>query len=173
MGATQTLAAVATYIVLVITLFGMISMVFKLSGLNFLWQFFILLVLFFLAVAAMMGLGNGFPWAWKLLLVFFAITLADMLLLYTMLPQKPALFTEHLVAVVSGFFIALFSMAGKKPAKMEKTFKPGKFVASKFGGTYHIPRCDWAKKIKKNNVVWFNTKEDAKRAGHKPHSCVK
>jgi len=173
MGATQTLAAAATYIILVITLFGIISMVFNLSGLSFLWQFFILLVLLFLGVTSMIGLGNGFSWAWKLLLVFFAIALADMLLLYTLLAQKPALFTEHLVAVVAGFFIALFSMHGKKPAKVEKTFKPGKFVASKFGGTYHIPKCDWAKKIKQNNLVWFNSKEDAKKAGHKPHSCVK
>lgn len=173
MGTGNTLASVATYIVLVISLFGIIGMVFDLSGFAFLAQFFILLIMLFLGVAAMMGLANGFSWAWKLLLVFFAIALADMMLMYVMLPEKPAMFSTYSFAVITGFFIALFSIRGKKPAKVEKTFKPGKFVSSKFGGTYHIPRCDWAKKIRKSNLVWFNSKEDAKMAGHKPHSCVK
>lgn len=49
---------------------------------------------------------------------------------------------------------------------------PGKFVASKLSNNYHLPKCDWAKKIKKSRQVWFKTKEEAWEKGYKAHSCV-
>ena len=49
---------------------------------------------------------------------------------------------------------------------------PGKYVASKQSNVYHEPKCDWAKKIKKNRQVWFESKEDAWEKGYKSHSCV-
>jgi len=50
---------------------------------------------------------------------------------------------------------------------------PGKFVASKTGTTYHAPKCDWAKRIKSNNMVWFVSEKDAKKKGYKKHDCLK
>lgn len=55
----------------------------------------------------------------------------------------------------------------------KKEFVPGKFVASKTGTMYHTPKCEWAKRIKKSNRVWFNTHQEAKKAGYKKHSCLK
>ena len=44
----------------------------------------------------------------------------------------------------------------------------GNYVASKNGSSYHLPDCPGAKQIKDENKVWFQTKEDAVKAGYKP-----
>ena len=57
---------------------------------------------------------------------------------------------------------------------VQKTeFVPGKFIGSKKGNQYHVPKCDWAKKITKNNRLWFKNKEEAWEKGYRAHSCVK
>lgn len=43
-----------------------------------------------------------------------------------------------------------------------------KYVASKSGTAYHYPWCPGAQKIKEENKIWFQTKEDAVKAGYKP-----
>lgn len=43
-----------------------------------------------------------------------------------------------------------------------------KYVASKSGTAYHYPWCQGALKIKEENKIWFQTKEDAVKAGYKP-----
>ncbi len=47
------------------------------------------------------------------------------------------------------------------------------FVASKFSNKFHIPQCPFAKNIKKENLIVFDTKEKALSAGFKPCKCVK
>ena len=54
-----------------------------------------------------------------------------------------------------------------------KSNDPGKYVASKTGTTYHAPKCDWAKRIKKKNMVWFADDKAAKKKGYKKHDCLK
>lgn len=44
----------------------------------------------------------------------------------------------------------------------------GKYVASKNGTAYHYPWCPGALKIKEENKIWFNTKEEAENKGYKP-----
>lgn len=44
----------------------------------------------------------------------------------------------------------------------------GKFVASKNGSSYHYPWCPGALKIKEENKLWFQTKEEAEKNGYKP-----
>ncbi|MES2994961.1 MAG: Ada metal-binding domain-containing protein [Patescibacteria group bacterium] len=46
----------------------------------------------------------------------------------------------------------------------------GKYVASKSGSKYHLPTCSGAKRIKEENKVWFDTKEQAAAAGYGPAS---
>ena len=58
----------------------------------------------------------------------------------------------------------------KTPKKT--THIPGKYVASKRSNIYHEPKCDWAKKIKSERRVWFESKEDAWEKGLKAHQCV-
>jgi len=52
------------------------------------------------------------------------------------------------------------------------SFTPGKLVASKRSNVYHLPKCEWAKKISKERRVWFKSKEEAWEKGYKAHSCV-
>lgn len=44
----------------------------------------------------------------------------------------------------------------------------GKYIASKNGTAYHYPWCPGATKIKEANKIFFQTKEEAEKAGYKP-----
>lgn len=46
------------------------------------------------------------------------------------------------------------------------------FVGSKNSDKYHLPDCTWAKRIKKENQIWFSSAEDAKNQGYNPGSCI-
>jgi hypothetical protein len=56
---------------------------------------------------------------------------------------------------------------------VKKEFSPGKYVASKSGKMYHKPRCDWAKKISRKNLVWFGSEKEAEKEGYSRHWCLK
>jgi len=49
----------------------------------------------------------------------------------------------------------------------------GQFVASQNGGKYHHPWCPGAVRIKEENKVWFNSKEEAEKAGYQPATNCK
>jgi hypothetical protein len=44
----------------------------------------------------------------------------------------------------------------------------GTIVASKRGSKYHYPWCSGARSINEDNKVWFNSEEEARRAGYTP-----
>lgn len=44
----------------------------------------------------------------------------------------------------------------------------GQLVASKSGTKYHLPNCPGAKQIKESNKIFFNSVEEATRAGYTP-----
>lgn len=43
-----------------------------------------------------------------------------------------------------------------------------KYVASKNGAKYHLPTCPGAKRIKEENKIWFDSKQEAEKAGYSP-----
>ncbi len=47
------------------------------------------------------------------------------------------------------------------------------FVGSKNSNKYHIQSCQWAKRIKPENIVCFSSKEDAVSKGYVADKCVK
>lgn len=47
------------------------------------------------------------------------------------------------------------------------------YVASISGTKYHLPTCSGAKSIKKENQIWFSTKEEAEQAGYAPAANCK
>lgn len=49
----------------------------------------------------------------------------------------------------------------------------GQYVASKNGSKYHLPWCSGASTIKEENKIWFNSKEEAEKAGYTPASNCK
>lgn len=44
----------------------------------------------------------------------------------------------------------------------------GKVVASAKGTKYHLPECPGAKQISEQNKIWFNSPQDAEKAGYEP-----
>lgn len=48
----------------------------------------------------------------------------------------------------------------------------GIFVVSKNGTKYHWPWCSFAKKIKPENQVWFQTEVEAQKAGYSACGCI-
>jgi len=44
----------------------------------------------------------------------------------------------------------------------------GRVVGSKNSDKYHLPDCPGAKQIAEENKIWFNSIEEAKKAGYKP-----
>lgn len=57
---------------------------------------------------------------------------------------------------------------GQSTASAVNAITQGKYVASKNGTVYHYPWCPGAKQIKEENKIYFNTKEEAKKAGYRP-----
>ncbi|MDD3006132.1 MAG: hypothetical protein PHX30_00905 [Candidatus Pacebacteria bacterium] len=46
------------------------------------------------------------------------------------------------------------------------------FAASKNSTLYHTRNCQYVKRIKPENLVWFNSAAEAEAAGKTAHSCV-
>jgi hypothetical protein len=65
----------------------------------------------------------------------------------------------------------------KAPAEKDNTEavkKQGKFVGSVNSNKYHLPDCPSAKKILPQNQIWFDSEEEAQKAGYvKCGSCGK
>ena len=59
-------------------------------------------------------------------------------------------------------------------APSETILKPGgKVVASKGGTKYHFPWCSGAQRISEGNKVWFNSTDEARKAGYTPATNCK
>ncbi len=60
-----------------------------------------------------------------------------------------------------------------KSKTIKAKHSPGKYVASNRSNIFHEPKCEWAKKIKKDRQVWFSEKRRASNKGYRAHRCVK
>jgi len=187
------------YVILLIAFLGLINMIFNLHRFAFYGEFLILLGLLIIGAVSAIGINNNFRWAWILLALFFAFVFVNMLFIYVITTVEIPYFLILLVVAVVGFFISLFNIEKEKTEKdsgeikkgeikvekveaekaytadkqVKKTYKPGKYIASKLREHYHAPKCDWAKRIGKKNAVWFNTEGQAKKAGYKVHDCIR
>jgi len=48
------------------------------------------------------------------------------------------------------------------------------FVGSKNSDKYHVPTCQWAKRIKPENIICFKSIDDAVAKNYKPDkTCIK
>lgn len=56
------------------------------------------------------------------------------------------------------------------PVKGEEVNMGGQLVASKSGSKYHFPWCSGAQRIAEANKLWFNSVEEARKAGYTPAS---
>lgn len=163
------------YIVLLVTFLGLIGMIFNLHRFAFIIEFLILLGLILVGLISVLGINNNSRWAWILLTLFFGFVFLDMIFINAISTVKVQFYFQLITIAIVGFFISLFSIEKEKVEEVveeektvKKTFKPGKYIASKTGVKFHAPKSEWGKKIKKKNAVWFNSKEEAKKAGYKP-----
>lgn len=87
--------------------------------------------------------------------------------------KKPDIRIETIPAGEAGALgaAAITAIAGKPPASAQSA--QGQFVASKNGTKYYFPWCSGANRIKDENKVWFQTVEEAKKAGYQPASTCK
>lgn len=171
-------------ILLFVLLLNLIFVVFNFGGKMFIGEFLVLLFLILVALVGMgMKLASGSNSG---MFLFYGLNLINFLFIWGM--TKRIVWLGLLMAVI-GFLIGLvthkkkdwdddfeddFKVEEVEPVKSVKTeFEPGKYVASKSGKKFHVPKCDWAKRIKKKSQVWFNDKDEAKKEGYKACSCVK
>jgi hypothetical protein len=74
-------------------------------------------------------------------------------------------------------FSESFAAATVFPAGTEASATPiekgGRLVASKSGAKYHFPWCSGAQRISEANKVWFDSVEEARKAGYTPASNCK
>lgn len=165
-----------TLLIMFILFLSMISLVFKLSGDFFVFELVLTVVFLIAAIILVCGVCAGKSWSWPGLLIFFGINLINQLVMYF----RTFIFTDFVLPLMVtglGFLIALVKA---KPAEEEfteepvvKIYEPGKFVASKTGKKFHAPKCEWAKKIKEDRRVWFDSEKEAKKEGYKACGCVK
>ncbi len=174
-----------TDIILLIVFLGLIRIIFGFDGFGFLLELLFVVVLLFISFIALIPAYSGSRGGWGFLSGVFFLILLDLLAIYLManVTGKTFLITALLSAI--GFVVSIMNI--KKEEEIEKAveepikeeapvytnFEPGKYIASKTGSSYHIPKCDWAKKIKRQNQVWLNSEEEAKKKGFKKHSCLK
>lgn len=90
---------------------------------------------------------------------------------------------NDILVALSFFLIALigFGLGRLSALSIEKTpmklefqtaslapAKTGEFLASKNGKAYYLPSCSGASRIKKENKVWFSSRDEAEKLGLKP-----
>jgi len=163
-------------IILLIVFVGFIRIIFDMHRFFFIAEFLFLGALMLVALISIVSIYNDIKFGWTLLSFVFTLILVDLLVIYLLKSPKTFLFMPTAITALIGFIISAAHIKGPEKSvekiKVKKEFKPGKFIASKSGKKFHSPKCEWAKKIKKANAVWFNSKEEAKKAGYKVDDCI-
>jgi len=163
-----------------IIVLGFILVVFDLGGIFFIGEFILLCLLILTMVISLILIFNDVKFGWGMLAVLLFLMLLDLLLIYVRTSEIGINFLITLFMAAIAFVIALVNSGKKKKNEelpeeepsVSTEFKPGKYIASKMGKTYHTPKCDWAKNIKEKNAVWFDDEKEAKKAGYERHSCL-
>lgn len=177
--------------ILFLNTLAMILLVFKIKE-SFFTEFFLMLFFLITSVIILAGVYKNKNWAWKLATIYFLVYLINAFYLYMIALRISSKFSLTILLSAIGFLIATISIKREEPEeeieieppkeaqvrpygeKTSKTeFKPGKYLASSTGSVYHIPKCDWAKRINRKNRVWLKDKAEAKSKGYKKHNCVK
>ncbi len=170
-----------TDLILLVLFLGLVMITFRLAGRGFLLELLAVVILLFIAFIALIPAYSGSRGGWGFLSGVFLLAILDLIVIYIRTNMSDKIFLGTLLFAALGFLVSVMNIkkeGHEEPIEEEKeeevytNFEPGKYVASKSGSTYHIPKCDWAGKIKKNNQVWFDDEKEAKKK-FKPHSCIK
>lgn len=163
-------------IILLILFISLTLFIFQLHRFIFLAEFIGVVVLLLLAFISLIAAFSGKEWGWILLSLVLVLILLNAIFLNLRKGIGGKTYYLTILFASLGFLISIVHIKPKKVKRLiriEQPEKPTYYVASKGGKTFHTMDCDWAKKIKEENKIMFNTKEEAKEKGYKPHSCVK
>lgn len=183
MGRGKIVGTYSIFLILLLTVYlGLILLIFKTSGKLFFGEIILLGIFLFITLIGAFGIYFGSRWGFSLLSLFFALLLFDLLAIYFFKRNIDSVFFITILVAAIGFISSVINIRTKVSQEfgdkkgsskgIEVTHRPGKYLASKTGSSYHAPRCDWAKKIKENNRVWYDTEEEVKKAGLQKHSCL-
>ena len=161
-------------IVLLIVFVGFIKLVFDLHRFLFIAEFLFLGVLMLMALVSIVSIYNNIRFGWALMALLLGLVLVNLLFIYLLKSPKSGILLPAAAVGLIGLVISLVNIKGheEEDSNIKREFKPGKYIASRTGSKFHSPKCDWAKKIKKANAVWFDSKEEASKAGYKADDCV-
>ena len=65
-------------------------------------------------------------------------------------------------------FLSACAIQSQSNGNIPTTQPVKKYIGSMNSDKYHLPSCEWARKIKPGNSVWFSSLEEARRAGYVP-----
>ena len=161
-------------IVLLIVFVGFIKLIFDLHRFLFIAEFLFLGILMLMALVSIVSIYNNIRFGWALMALLLGLVLVNLLFIYLLKSPKSGILLPAAAVGLIGLVISLVNIKGpeEEDSNVKKEFKPGKYIASRTGSKFHSPKCDWAKKIKKANAVWFDSKEEASKAGYKADDCV-
>jgi hypothetical protein len=166
-------------LLLAVLMFGLIRIIGGLGGKALTYELVGFFVLLIFGVLGLIGFVNR--WGERLLFVVFLLYLANLVLLWYVFSQ---LYIVLIILAGAGFLLSfprrmefMQDVPYQEPHSQvfdtpQVAHNPGKYVASKRGRYYHEPKSEWAKKISKENRVWFNSKEEAWEQGFKAHADV-
>lgn len=83
-------------------------------------------------------------------------------------PENQVLGAESLAQQCAPEAQKLASEGSQSPGSTSDTPQDCSLLGSKNSDKYHLPTCQWAKRIKPENVVCFKDLEDAKSKGYEP-----
>jgi len=90
--------------------------------------------------------------------------------------REPLRVEQNSAKMLQASAIAAAPLYPSKVERMEQTIPMatgGQIVASRSGSKYHYPWCSGAQRISEENKLWFNSIEDARKAGYTPASNCK
>lgn len=185
-------------VVLLIVLLGMVSVIFNFHRYMLAGHVLLLAAILLFSIIGASAIFSGSRYGGLIMTIVFAVIIIDIVMIRGFSLQLSMLNFILIVSLI-GFFISIGSISDYRPhirpdspiedsakkderrdpkadermeSKASAAFKPGKFVGSRLGTTYHKPNSEWGKRIQKANRVWFSSEEDAKAKGYKPHSSI-
>ena len=190
----------AMVFILLFAVIGFILVVFDLHRFAFVFELMLMLVFIFILAFAMFALYHSRKWGWTVLAAALILLLANLFFIFLLTGMFETPHLTTLFFSVAGIIVALLNLgpyrnyriSGEEHEKtndyypyidkmepvqkaeeaISKTFTPGKYIASKKAAKYHTAKCDWAKRISRENRLWFNSEEEAKSKGFVADECI-
>ena len=187
--------------VLLFALVGFILVIFELHRFAFVLELGILLIFLSIFAFAVFVIYKSRKWGWTALSAALILLMINIFFIYALTREFETAHATVLFFSLIGIVIAALNLKGashetiieaeahdrakdyhpyidkmepeeQKAPSVEKTFTPGKFIASKKASKFHTAKCDWAKRIGRENQLWFDSEEEAKAQGFQADGCV-